>query len=77
AGNLYVTEALRNEIWQISPDAHKRQQLGNPLDAPLGSPASMAWRNGALCVTNLNFFGNLPPEKANTIVCASDIAARW
>lgn len=76
-GNFYVTEALRHEVWQISPDAAHRQQIGNPLDAPLGSPASIAWLGDELCVTNLNFFGNLAPAQANTIVCASGIEAKW
>jgi sugar lactone lactonase YvrE len=77
AGNFYVTEAIRHEIWKISPDLTRRQQLGNPLDAPLGSPASLAFLGEEVCATNLNFFGNLPPEKANTIVCASGIEKKW
>lgn len=76
-GNIYVTEAIRHEVWRISPDISKRQQIGNPLDAPLGSPASIAFMGDEVCVTNLNFFGNLPPEKANTIVCASNIDKKW
>jgi sugar lactone lactonase YvrE len=76
-GNFYVTEAIRHEVWKISPDIAKRQQLGNPLDAPLGSPASIAFFGDEICVSNLNFFGNLPPEKANTIVCASGIENKW
>jgi len=77
AGDFYVTEAIRHEIWKISPDLTRRQQLGNPLDAPLGSPASLAFMGDEVCATNLNFFGNLPPEKANTIVCASGIEKKW
>ena len=76
-GNFYVTEAVRHEVWKISPDAVKRQQIGNPLDAPLGSPASLAFLGEELCVTNLNFFGNLPPDKANTIVCAAGVPRKW
>lgn len=76
-GNFYVTEAVRHEVWKISPDTTRRRQVGNPLDAPLGSPASMAFLGEELCVTNLNFFGNLPPEKANTVVCASGITGGW
>lgn len=77
AGNIYVTEAIRHEIWKLSPDAAKRQQIGNPLDAPLGSPANIAFVGDEICATNLNFFGNLPPEKANTIVCVSGTLAKW
>lgn len=77
AGNFYVTEALRHEVWKISPDLRNRQQLGNPIDAPLGSPASIAFLGDEVCVTNLNFFGNLTPDKANTIVCASGIDRKW
>lgn len=76
-GNFYVTEALRHEVWQISPDATQRQQIGNPIDAPLGSPASIAFMGDEICVANLNFFGNLPPETAKTVVCASGVAAKW
>lgn len=76
-GNFYVTEATRHEVWKVSPDATKRQQIGNPLDAPLGSPASIAFLGEELCVTNLNFFGNLPKDKANTIVCTKDIPGKW
>lgn len=76
-GNFYVTEALRHEVWKISPDIKQRQQLGNPSDAPLGSPASIAFLGDEVCVTNLNFFGNLTPDKANTIVCASGIEKKW
>lgn len=76
-GNFYVTEATRHELWKVSGDATKRQQIGNPLDAPLGSPASIAFLGEELCVTNLNFFGNLPKEKANTIVCTKGIEKKW
>jgi sugar lactone lactonase YvrE len=76
-GNFYITEATRHEVWKVSPDTTKRQQLGNPLDAPLGSPASIAFLGDEVCVTNLNFFQNLPKEKANTIVCASKIDKKW
>lgn len=76
-GNFYVTEALRHEVWKISPDIRHRQQLGNPIDAPLGSPASIAFLGEEVCVTNLNFFGNLTPDKANTIVCAGGIEKKW
>lgn len=76
-GNFYVTEAIRHEVWKISPDLTRRQQLGNPLDAPLGSPASLAFMGDEICATNLNFFGNLPPEQANTIVCADNTGTKW
>lgn len=76
-GNFYLTETTRSEIWKVSADARKRQQLGNPLEAPLGAPASIALTDDELCVTNLNFFKNLPPAKANSIVCRKLGASLW
>ncbi|MGJ4859882.1 SMP-30/gluconolactonase/LRE family protein [Labrys sp. La1] len=77
SGNFYLTETTRSEIWKVSADASKRQQLGNPLEAPLGAPASIALVNDELCVTNLNFFKNLPPAKANSIVCRKLDTSLW
>ncbi|MCA1299427.1 SMP-30/gluconolactonase/LRE family protein [Stappia indica] len=76
-GNFYLTETLRSEIWKVSPDARKREQLGNPLQAPLGAPASLAFGAEDICVTNLNFFKHLPEEKANSIACRKLGAPLW
>lgn len=76
-GNFYLTETTRSEIWKVSADGKKRQQLGNPLEAPLGAPASIALANGEICVTNLNFFKHLPPEKANSIACSKLENSLW
>lgn len=76
-GNFYLTETTRSEIWKVSADGKKRQQLGNPLEAPLGAPASIALANGEICVTNLNFFKHLPPEKANSIACSKLDKPLW
>ncbi|WP_378949400.1 SMP-30/gluconolactonase/LRE family protein [Mesorhizobium sp. ANAO-SY3R2] len=76
-GNFYLTETTRSEIWKVSPDTKKRQQLGNPLQAPLGAPASIAFGNGEICVTNLNFFKHLPADKANSIACGKLTDPLW
>ena len=34
-----------------------------------------AFLEDSLCVTNLDFFGMLPPEQANTVVCKSGVLA--
>ncbi|WP_425088606.1 SMP-30/gluconolactonase/LRE family protein [Stappia sp.] len=68
-GNFYLTETLRSEVWKVSPDARSREQLGEPLQAPLGAPASLAFGEDSICVTNLNFFGHLPDDKAKSIAC--------
>lgn len=76
-GNFYLTETARSEVWKVSADTKKRQQLGNPLQAPLGAPASIAFGNDEVCVTNLNFFGHLPAEKANSIACGKLVDPLW
>ncbi|TKT75776.1 SMP-30/gluconolactonase/LRE family protein [Aquamicrobium sp. LC103] len=76
-GNFYLTETTRSEVWKVSADAKKRQQLGNPLQAPLGAPASIAFGNGEICVTNLNFFKHLPASQANSIACAKLTDQLW
>ena len=76
-GNFYLTETTRSEVWKVSADTSKRQQLGNPLESPLGAPASIALVNKELCVTNLNFFKKLPSAKANSVVCRSLGPSLW
>lgn len=76
-GNFYLTETTRSEVWKVSADAKKRQQLGNPLEAPLGAPASIAFGNGDICVTNLNFFKHLPESQANSIACTKLDKPLW
>lgn len=70
-GAFYLTEAFRSEVWRVAPDASARRQLGAPGSAPLGGPASLAFMGEEICVTNLDFFGVLPPELSNSIVCAT------
>lgn len=74
-GAFYLTEAFRSEVWRVAPDASSREQIGAPAGAPLGGPASIAFLGDSLCVTNLDFFGMLPPEHANTVVCKSGVLA--
>jgi sugar lactone lactonase YvrE len=75
-GAFYLAEAFRSEVWRVAPDASSREQLGNPATAPLGGPASMAFLGDSLCVTNLDFFGLLPADKANTIVCKAGVVGQ-
>ncbi|KZL15200.1 MULTISPECIES: SMP-30/gluconolactonase/LRE family protein [unclassified Pseudovibrio] len=76
-GTFYLTETKRSEIWRLNPQADRREQLGNPLRDTLGAPASLAFSETELCVTNLNFFGHLPKEKANSVVCRPTARPAW
>lgn len=72
-GNIFVSELLADEIKVISPDGSQRLMVATARTAPLNHVASLAYRDGVLCVTNFNIAleNELPPR---TVVCMSGFA---
>lgn len=78
AGNIYVSEVLRNEIWVLAPASSRQGPAWLPLQralvadastAPLDNPTSLIWHDGVVCTANLGFLHPTPQDADRTVVC--------
>lgn len=68
-GNIYISDVVRNEIWVLSPDGKQRILVANKANAPLDDNASLVFKDGVLCTTNLGYRHAKPDDADRTVVC--------
>jgi hypothetical protein len=74
AGDIYVSDVLRNEIWVIAHDGSQRILIANKANAPLDDNTSLAMKGDVLCTANLGYSHAKPEEADRTVVCMKGFA---
>jgi sugar lactone lactonase YvrE len=69
AGNIYLSEILRNEIVVIAPDGSQRRVIADAGNTPLDSNTSLIYKDGTLCTANLGFGHPDWRDADRTVVC--------
>lgn len=73
AGNVFVSEILRDDIVMISPAGARRTLIGDRHRAPLNGPTSLVYSRGKLCVANMGW--NAVPEPTS-VVCIAGLDSK-
>ena len=68
AGNIYLSEVLRNEILVLSPDGSQRIVIADKTNSPLDNNTSLVLRDGVLYTANLGFSHADPKDADRTVV---------
>ncbi len=74
AGDIYVSDVLRNEIWVIAHDGSQRILIANKANAPLDDNTSLVMKGDMLCTANLGYSHPKPEEADRTVVCMKGFA---
>lgn len=76
-GNIYYSEILRDELWAATNDGSQRSLVARGPADPIDGNASLAYRDGLLCVANIGFPKTNNHQKLRSVVCIRPGRLPW